>query len=1099
MPVYRFHSDKGEFYNHQFRSWLREMGIFGTWSEPSVPQSNGHAESTVRWVKDRTRTLLQAAKLPVKLWPVAASMAAAEQRAKVLNWRTKLAAPFGAKVHLRKKAFDKYGPLRREQGLDSKWLVGRYVGLSTIVHNGHVVYVPEEGEEKERFLHTLHVRPDLIDPGVPTTEFHVENAPKPKRKVVTKTDPQHVEMRVVGKVGDDLSELATTKAGDLLSRWSTVEAVSVINALAERGFFQSQKFGVYRHGGTVGWLNGLTEYREVAQVLVKLMLEAMPEAAFTSVMISHNGQKGMHKDFNNDYKTSNYVLPLCVPAEGGHLWVELAAGDTVVGSIEQRSTGSHNVYGQWRELEYLKVIQFPPNRYHEVMPWTGTRTVLIAYTPDCLGKLTSDDLKGLHDHGFPIPISQLPEYHGDLVGDEALPAVSTVSVEEGNFEDLGSSPWIMYLDLEPGEVELPSEHGEAPTPPTLCKTEVSFTRDIEEVLKALKGPLDVTHTVSPDEVFANLEVWRPAILKEIQGIEVAIKRLTPGSEARAEWLNKPGIQRLPMKFVFTVKPNDRAVQEEPGTWYKRKARLVICGNMAVDSGAQVYTETAPAEAVRAGLAVASRNKWCVAILDVVAAFIKTILGRKSKDPIVVAQPPRLLEALGLTVRMELWGLIRALYGLREAPTLWGSFRDDTLRTLRAPSGCFWDQGRSATAWWSIRTDRGEVKAIVIVYVDDFMICGPRDVVQELSAVIQEVWETSELSILGPRNSIRFLGMELKREEETSDVIHVYQVGYIAELLRTHGIRPTQQDKVPITKELAILPDAPEAGDVDRVREAQQITGEVLWVSQRTRPDLAFSTSIMASLCSRAPSQAVAIGYKTLRYLQRTAEVGLIVQWRDQGLVMFCDAAFAPQGARSHGGWVVTYGGVPISWRSGRQTMVALSTAEAELMAMLDGAVATKGIEALLQDIGERVSSRRISSDSTSALNISTGSSSWRTRHLRIKANWLMEQISNGLFTVEHCPGERQPADLLTKALSAARIDALLSWWGIGRHPQQPRVAQAIPHVSSRVVIALICCLLMVSARAAEDSPRDQGVQVDWDTLTDWLYCWLFWEHCVPGS
>ena len=95
----------------------------------------------------------------------------------------------------------------------------------------------------------------------------------------------------------------------------------------------------------------------------------------------------------------------------------------------------------------------------------------------------------------------------------------------------------------------------------------------------------------------------------------------------------------------------------------------------------------------------------------------------------------------------------------------------------------------------------------------------------------------------------------------------------------------------------------------------------------------------------------------------------------------------------------------------------------------------------------------------------------------------MEQICNGLFAVEHCPGERQPADLLTKALSAARIDALLSWWGVGRHVQQPRVAYAIPHVSSRAVIALICCLLMVSARAAEDSPRDQGVQVDWDTVS----------------
>ena len=36
LPVYRFHSDKGEFYNHQFRTWLRDQGVYGTWSEPSV-------------------------------------------------------------------------------------------------------------------------------------------------------------------------------------------------------------------------------------------------------------------------------------------------------------------------------------------------------------------------------------------------------------------------------------------------------------------------------------------------------------------------------------------------------------------------------------------------------------------------------------------------------------------------------------------------------------------------------------------------------------------------------------------------------------------------------------------------------------------------------------------------------------------------------------------------------------------------------------------------------------------------------------------------------------------------------------------------------
>ena len=104
LPVYRFHADKGEFYNHKFRAWLRDQGIMGTWSEPSVPQSNGHAESTVRWLKDRTRTLLRSAGLPVRLWPVALSAAAAEQRAKGPQLEDESSCPFWGKGTLEKEA-----------------------------------------------------------------------------------------------------------------------------------------------------------------------------------------------------------------------------------------------------------------------------------------------------------------------------------------------------------------------------------------------------------------------------------------------------------------------------------------------------------------------------------------------------------------------------------------------------------------------------------------------------------------------------------------------------------------------------------------------------------------------------------------------------------------------------------------------------------------------------------------------------------------------------------------------------------------------------------------------------------------------------------
>ena len=51
-----------------------------------------------------------------------------------------------------------------------------------------------------------------------------------------------------------------------------------------------------------------------------------------------------------------------------------------------------------------------PRCAHEVLPWTGTRITLIAYTPDGLGKLSYEDIKNLEDYGYPTPLSQLPEF-----------------------------------------------------------------------------------------------------------------------------------------------------------------------------------------------------------------------------------------------------------------------------------------------------------------------------------------------------------------------------------------------------------------------------------------------------------------------------------------------------------------------------------------------------------------------------------------------------------------------------------------------------------------------------------------------------------------
>ena len=196
------------------------------------------------------------------------------------------------------------------------------------------------------------------------------------------------------------------------------------------------------------------------------------------------------------------------------------------------------------------------------------------------------------------------------------------------------------------------------------------------------------------------------------------------------------------------------------------------------------------------------------------------------------------------------------------------------------------------------------------------------------------------------------------------------------------------------------------------------------------------------------------------------------------LVLYPDAAFAPSSTRSHTGWTVCWSGTPIGWRSSRQSMISLSTAECELQAILDGAVGMIGLEALLCDLDIEPGPKTIASDSTSALAIGSGTGSWRTRHLRLKAAWLQDMVTKGEIVPRHQPGVSQPADLLTKALSGQRIQALLGLWGV-QTTRTSRASTTSSTLVTRMLVATICCIMMLAVEA-EELQRDHSIKVDWD-------------------
>ena len=1103
LPVYRFHADKGEFFNHSLREWLRAQGIRGTWGEPGIPQTNGRAEGTVRWVKDRIRTLLMSARLPTKLWPLAAEVAAAEQRSMMLGWRSLLAAPFGATVYIKKKPFKATGPRLRADAFESKWIKGKYMGLSGLLNRGHVVYVPAQEGETEAFLHTLHVRSDLVDPGEPELELRVDPAMKPRHKVVGKQSPDRIVMR---KFEVDAREAIEKEANQLLMNWSDQKAMNFVASLAKSQAVVERKFGAFRHGGVVGLMQALTTSPNTTRVLAKLVRERAPTATFTAVWISNNTQLEMHRDSNNDAEALNYVLAIHEPRTGGELWVELEKGDVVQGEItEMVEKNGEKLYGQQLSLKEGECIEFSPRKRHAVQPWTGERLVLVGYTPQCLGKLNYDMIQILEDHEFLVPVSQLPETFLPRLAMKELRVEEEVECNKRDEEELqDEEEWKLYLDVKGSPVKVAGSRDDYDREPgpRVYKTEVTYTKDIEKVLKELQGPLDVVYNVNPAEVLNNLEKWLPSIKKEVDGIMVAVEKLLPNTPTRTAWLQRRGVQKLPTKFVFTVKPNDKADINDPATWFKRKARLVVCGNMATHSDSDLYTESAPAEAVRAALILSQRNMWDIAVLDIVAAFLKTPMGRSSRDPIVVVQPPKLLEKLQLTAPLELWGLVRALYGLKESPRLWGSFRDETLEKLEVrihDSVLQMRRGKAVTAWWTVKDSSGATVAIVVVYVDDFLLCGKRDLVERLAKLIQSVWETSPLQFLEPMQQVRFLGMELTMADDGSRVVSLSQEGYINELLRAKQVGVTELSQIPLSKDLALFSVQPtdEAPNPESVLEAQKVAGEVLWLAQRTRPDLAFVSSVMSALTTKAPARVSTIGRKVMTYLQKTKSYRLQVNCDASGLTLFADSAFAPEGARSQTGWLVMFHGSALTWKSGRQPTVCLSTAECELLALTDGAVALLGAEAMLGDVGEVITSRALASDSTAALSITSGTGSWRTRHLRIKSAWLQERLESGFFQARHCPGRWQLADLLTKALSGQRIKDLLTLWGVtGWQGNESSPTTSGVGGSARVLVAIICCLMIMTAESKSvGQSTKQDLELHWD-MVGWIMGLLAVVGCV---
>ncbi|CAB4009117.1 Hypothetical predicted protein, partial [Paramuricea clavata] len=122
-----------------------------------------------------------------------------------------------------------------------------------------------------------------------------------------------------------------------------------------------------------------------------------------------------------------------------------------------------------------------------------------------------------------------------------------------------------------------------------------------------------------------------------------------------------------------------------------------------------------------------------------------------------------------------------------------------------------------------------------------------------------------------------------------------------------------------------------------------------------------------------------------------------------------------------------YEGPLVSWRSRKQATVALSTCEAEYMALTDAVQEAKFLKQLCVDLNiVQVShSVLVNGDNQGAINLAKNPMYHkRSKHIDVKYHFIRSEVRTGSIVLAYILTDENEADIFTKPVSKVKLDKL---------------------------------------------------------------------------
>jgi hypothetical protein len=396
--------------------------------------------------------------------------------------------------------------------------------------------------------------------------------------------------------------------------------------------------------------------------------------------------------------------------------------------------------------------------------------------------------------------------------------------------------------------------------------------------------------------------------------------------------------------------------------------------------------------------------------------VKTAYLNGDLDVPIYMRPPQGLELIDQQCPAnQVCLLTKSLYGLKQSGRQWHANINHSLL---------------ANGFTPLHADRcvyvrrnADSIVIIALYVDDLLIASSKT--PELLSIKRKLAQQYEMEDMGEATFI--LGIDIKRNRSNRS-ISIGQSAYFNTLLQRHGMTNCKSVSTPMdpgaTYELMAAADGYQAS-LTLTRDYQSIIGGLMFAAICTRPDIAFAVNRLARYCANPTQAHYTAAKRILRYMKGTIDYRINYTGtaeHDPQLVGYSDADWAQDkdGKRkSTSGYVFVVCGGAVSWQSKKQSSIALSSTEAELMAITSSTKELLWFRHHLGGIGlNRTQPTTLLIDSQCAMDIANNSKiSERSKHIEVQHFFIREHIEAGTVRLQHVPSDQQVADTLTKPLS----------------------------------------------------------------------------------